>query len=85
MQRDTRIKKCVAAFLCAAITSLLAAVVIAILLLPIMMEKLLPVSFKIFVGGYILVFAAIIIGILLALRQRIKEIKGGEEDVASQY
>jgi hypothetical protein len=28
---------------------------------------------------------AIIVGILLALRQRIKEIEGGEEDAASQY
>ena len=26
-----------------------------------------------------------VVGVLLALRQRIKEIKGGEEDAASQY
>ena len=29
--------------------------------------------------------APFIIGVLLALRQRIKEIKGGEEDAASEY
>ena len=29
--------------------------------------------------------APFIVGVLLALRQRIKEIKGGEEDAASQY
>ena len=28
---------------------------------------------------------AVVIGVLLALRQRLKEIKGGEEDDASQY
>ena len=28
---------------------------------------------------------AVVIGVLLALRQRLREIKGGEEDDASQY
>ena len=28
---------------------------------------------------------AVVIGVLLALRQRLKEIKGGEEDDAAQY
>ena len=29
--------------------------------------------------------APFVVGVLLALRQRLKEIKGGEEDAASQY
>ena len=36
-------------------------------------------------GVYIVVLAAMIIGIILALRQRLKEIDGGEEDEALQY
>ena len=36
-------------------------------------------------GIYIAVLAAMIIGIIIALRQRLKEIDGGEEDEALQY
>jgi len=36
-------------------------------------------------GFYAVMIVATIAGILLALRQRIKEIEGGEEDAASQY
>ena len=39
--------------------------------------------------GILIVFAlviiAVIVGILIALRQRLKEIEGGEEDEAKQY
>ena len=31
------------------------------------------------------ILAPFVVGVLLALRQRLKEIKGGEEDAASQY
>lgn len=34
---------------------------------------------------YIAVLAAMIVGIIIALRQRLKEIDGGEEDEALQY
>ena len=38
-----------------------------------------------FVLVMILIFVAMIVGVLLALRQRIREIKGGEEDEALHY
>ena len=34
---------------------------------------------------YCVLGGAVVIGVLLALRQRLKEIKGGEEDDAAQY
>ena len=37
------------------------------------------------IGIYIAVLAAMIVGIIIALRQRLKEIDGGEEDEALQY
>ena len=40
---------------------------------------------RIFIGIYIAVLAAMIVGIIIALRQRLKEIDGGEEDEALQY
>ena len=36
-------------------------------------------------GVYIAVLAAVIIGVLAALRQRLQEIKKGEEDEAKKY
>lgn len=38
-----------------------------------------------FIGIYIVALAAMIVGIIVALRQRMKEINGGEEDEALQY
>lgn len=34
---------------------------------------------------YVVVSAAVIVGVLAALRQRLREIKGGEEDEARKY
>ena len=39
----------------------------------------------VFIGLYIVLLAAMIVGIIIALRQRLKEIDGGEEDEALQY
>lgn len=36
-------------------------------------------------GVYIAVLAAVVIGVLVALRQRLHEIKKGEEDEAKKY
>lgn len=36
-------------------------------------------------GMVIVIFAGIIVGVILALRERVKEINGGEEDEAIQY
>ena len=40
---------------------------------------------SILIGIYIAVLAAMIVGIIIALIQRLKEIDGGEEDEALQY
>ena len=40
---------------------------------------------SVLIGIYIAVLAAMIIGIVIALIQRLKEINGGEEDEALQY
>ena len=39
----------------------------------------------ILIGIYIAVLAAMIVGIIIALRQRLNEIDGGEEEEALQY
>lgn len=36
-------------------------------------------------AGYALVVAAVIVGVLAAMRQRLREIDGGEEDAAKIY
>ena len=60
-------------------------IILAILIVPLLMENLKETVVVLLLGIYSLWILAVIIGILLALRQRIKEIEGGEEDVASQY
>lgn len=60
-------------------------VLLAILLVPLLMENLTETVAVLILGFYAVVIVATIIGILLALRQRIQEIEGGEEDAASQY
>jgi len=37
------------------------------------------------IGFYGLIIVAVIIGVIFALRQRLKEIEGGEEEDAKQY
>ena len=44
-----------------------------------------PGPVRLLLGVYILAGLAVIVGVLCCLRQRIQEIKGGEEDEASQY
>ena len=39
----------------------------------------------ILIGVYALLYVAIIVGVVFALRERLREIRGGEEDDASQY
>ncbi len=36
-------------------------------------------------GVYALLYGAIVVGVVLALRERLKELRDGEEDDASQY
>ncbi len=65
----------------------------AVLIILLMSFYLLTFLFVLFVSPvplpilllFLLVPSAVIVGIVLALRQRYQEIKGGEEDDASQY
>ena len=57
---------------------------IGILIFAQMQAKEVPFA-VVLMGLYIAVLAAMIVGIIIALRQRLKEIDGGEEDEALQY
>lgn len=73
------------AVLCAAVIILLVAayiIALAAILLTSGDRGLGVLSFVALYGG---ILVAIAVGILLALRQRLKEIDGGEEDAAKQY
>lgn len=66
------------------ITVLFAACFIALMLLSIQSGA--PLSVIILWGGLcLIIYGAIIIGVLIALHQRVREIQGGEEDEARQY
>lgn len=85
MQKNTRKTKYIGAMVSAAVLIGLMGVLLAILLVPLLMENLTETVAVLILGFYAVVIVATIIGILLALRQRIQEIEGGEEDAASQY
>lgn len=85
MQKNTRKTKHIGAMVSAAVLIGLMGVLLAILLVPLLMENLTETVAVLILGFYAVVIVATIIGILLALRQRIQEIEGGEEDAASQY
>mgnify|MGYP003297240967 CR=1 FL=1 len=85
MQGNTKKKKLIGSMVSAAVVIGLLGIFLAILLVPLLIQNLGDGAVVLFFGIYAVVIAAVIVGILLALRQRIKEIEGGEEDVASQY
>lgn len=81
VKKQDRRAKLTAPFVAAAVMILLMAGLIAVLAWGVRSDPDAP--------GWIMLVAilpaAVIIGVLLALFQRIKQIKGGEEDAASQY
>jgi len=85
MQKSIKKKKYIGSMVSAAVMIGIMGVILAILLVPLLMENLTEAVAVLILGFYALMIIAIIVGILLALRQRIKEIEGGEEDAASQY
>lgn len=85
MQKSIKKKKYIGSMVSAAVMIGMMGVILAILLVPLLMENLTETVAVLVLGFYALMIIATIVGILLALRQRIKEIEGGEEDVASQY
>ena len=80
-----RKKKKKGAWICALIVIAFALVYLAVALVPIIQESLGDGFVIAFVLLYSAIVIAVIVGVLIALRQRLKEIEGGEEDVAAKY
>lgn len=78
-------KKKTAPIICAAAVILVLTVYLAVILYAMLSEKMTPVPVYLILGVYFLGIAAVAVGVLAALRQRLKEIEGGEEDDAKQY
>ncbi|MGM9627317.1 MAG: hypothetical protein ACI3V4_04390 [Faecousia sp.] len=82
--RDTTKKKR-AAILSAAVIVGLLGIVIATVLVPLVREAYGDGIAIGFLAVYGLVLVAVIVGVLAALGQRLKEIEGGEEEDAKKY
>ena len=74
-----------APILCAVITIAFLATFIGVIIFPLLGESYGNTAVVGFLIVYSLIIMAIIAGILVALHQRLNEIEGGEEDVATQY
>lgn len=74
-----------APMLCAAIVVLLLAAYLAVFLFAMLTESMEQLAVIIIMAVYCLLIGAVIWGVLAALRQRLKEIDKGEEDIARQY
>ena len=73
------------AILCAAVVVGLLGLFLAAILFPLIGQAVGEAVAIGFLLVYGLGIVAVIVGVLLALRQRLKEIKGGEEDEAKKY
>ena len=83
MQKTT--KKKWTAILCAAVVVGLLGLFLAAILFPLIGQAVGEAVAMGFLLVYGLGIVAVIVGVLVALRQRLKEIKGGEEDEAKKY
>ena len=86
MRNGTNRKKTVAPILCAGAVLLMLMVVLALISYPFFaarMEEQLVLM--LLFGLYSLMIVAMIVGVLMALRQRLQEIRGGEEEDAKKY
>ena len=85
MQNDTKRRKKKAPIICAVVVIVLLGSFLATILFPLIGEvvgEALAVGFLLIYGGGIV---AVIVGVVVALRQRLREIEGGEEEDAKQY
>ena len=74
-----------AAIICAAVAVGIMLIYIAVIVLAVLSEAMGDIAGLFFVGIFVAVFLAMIVGVLFALRQRIREIDGGEEEDAKKY
>ena len=82
--KQNHTKKKIAPWIVALVFILFIGIYIGILIFAQLQAREVPFA-VVLMGLYIVVLAAMIVGIILALRQRLKEIDGGEEDEALQY
>ena len=81
---QNRTKKKIAPWIVALVFIVFLGTYIGILIFAQLQAREVPFA-VVFIGLYIVILAAMIVGIIVALRQRLKEIDGGEEDEALQY
>ena len=85
MQNDIKKSKKKAPIICAAVVIAFLGIFLATILFPLIgevMGEALAVGYLLIYGG---VIVAAIVGVVAALRQRLQEIEGGEEEDAKQY
>lgn len=85
MRDNTKKNKRVAPILCAVVGVACMALVLAVLVYPLLGASYGDRVAVLFLVVYALVIVAIIVGILAALSQRLREIDGGEEEDAKKY
>ena len=85
MRNDTENKKKRGPIIAASVVIGFLGLVLAALIFPLITESMgiLPAVFILLLYGGVII--AMIVGIIMALRQRLKEIESGEEEDAKQY
>ena len=86
MRNGTNRKKAVAPILCAGAVLLMLMVVLALMAYPFFAARMEEQLVLMLVFGlYGLLIVAMIVGVVIALCQRLREIRGGEEEDAKKY
>lgn len=85
MRNATERTKRRAAITCAVILVCILAALVAVLLYPVLGNHFEEAAVMAILILYALAVLAVIVGVLIALGQRLKEIKGGEEEDAKKY
>ncbi len=83
MRKGTEKKR--GAVICAAVIVGLLAIVLAMFMLPVLGAMYEDAVVAVILIVYGAVIAAVIVGVLCALRERLREIEGGEEEDAKKY
>ena len=78
-------KKKKGAWICALIVIVGLLLYLGVALIPIISESLGDGFVLVFIAFYVLLITALIVGILIALKLRLKEIEGGDEEDAKKY
>ena len=86
MQNNTeRNRKGLAAAVCAGIMVVFMVATLAVLVLPVLGDRSQDVVLDLVLGIHAVIILAVIAGVLLALKQRLQELRKGEEEDAKKY